>query len=63
MQRRGDEAILQAQSGAEALGKAKVAAGRKLGIRLWIMLRDEIDYYKFCRRGRQCGEGHAEKPD
>ena len=47
----------------KGLGKAKVAAGRKLGIRLWIMLRDEIDYYEFCRRGRQCGEGHAEKPD
>jgi hypothetical protein len=26
------------------LGKAKVAAARKLGIRLWIMLRDQIDY-------------------
>ena len=47
----------------KGLGKAKVAAGRKLGIRLWIMLRDEIDYYEFCRRGRQCGEAHAEKPD
>ncbi len=28
----------------KGLGKAKVAAGRKLGIRLWLMLRDQIDY-------------------
>ncbi len=33
------------------LGKARVAAARKLGIRLWIMLRDRIDYQEFCRRG------------
>ena len=46
----------------KGLGKATVAAGRKLGIRLWIMLRDEIDYDEFCRRGRQCGEAHAERP-
>ena len=26
------------------LGKARVAAARKLAIRLWIMLRDQIDY-------------------
>ena len=39
-----------------------MAAGRKLGIRLWIMLRDEIEYDEFCRRGRQCGEAHAERP-
>jgi transposase len=42
----------------KGLGKAKVAAARKLGIRLWIMLRDQIDYAEFCRRGqhqrRQC---------
>lgn len=30
--------------------KARVAAGRKLGIRLWIMLRDQISYDEFCRR-------------
>jgi transposase len=47
----------------KGLGKAKVAAARKLGIRLWIMLRDEVDYNEFCRRGRQCGEAHAERPD
>ena len=36
----------------KGLGKAKVAAARKLGIRLWIMLRDQIDYNEFCRRGQ-----------
>jgi transposase len=30
---------------------AKVAIARKLAIRLYIMLRDEIDYEEFCRRG------------
>jgi hypothetical protein len=35
----------------KGLGKAKAAAARKLGIRLWIMLRDQIDYQEFCRRG------------
>lgn len=47
----------------KGMGKAAVAAGRKLGVRLWIMLRDEIDYDEFCRRGRQCGEAHAERPE
>ena len=48
----------------KGLGKARVAVARKLGIRLWIMLRDEIDYQEFCRRGQMqpsgaaCG-GHA----
>ena len=32
---------------------AKVAATRKLLIRLFIMLRDEIDYSEFYRRGWQ----------
>jgi hypothetical protein len=32
------------------MGKARVAAARKLGIRLWIMMRDQIDYEEFCRR-------------
>ncbi len=42
----------------KGMGKARVAAARKLGIRLWIMMRDEIDYGEFCRRGklRQIGE-------
>jgi transposase len=36
----------------KGLGKARVAAARKLGIRLWIMLRDQTDYQEFCRRGQ-----------
>jgi hypothetical protein len=32
--------------------KAKVALARKLLVRLYIMLRDEIDYEEFRRRGR-----------
>lgn len=35
----------------KGVGKARVAAARKLGIRLWILLRDQIDYREFCRRG------------
>ena len=46
----------------KGLGKATVATGRKLGIRLWIMMRDEIDYDEFCRRTRQTREPHAEMP-
>ena len=37
----------------KGLGKTRVAVARKLGIRLWIMLRDEIDYQEFCRRGQK----------
>ena len=42
----------------KGMGKARIAAARKLGIRLWIMMRDQIDYEEFCRRGklRQKGE-------
>ena len=45
----------------KGLGKARVAAARKLGIRLWIMLRDRgSDYQEFCRRGqKQCGAACA----
>lgn len=46
----------------KGFGKAKVAAGRKLGIRLWIMLRDNINYEEFCRRARQTSDAHAEMP-
>jgi hypothetical protein len=28
----------------KGMGKARIAAARKLGIRLWIMMRDQIDY-------------------
>ena len=34
----------------KGLGKARAAVARKLGVRLWIMLRDQIDYQEFCRR-------------
>lgn len=34
---------------------AKVAGARKLIIRLYIMLRDQIDYQEFCRRGSHAG--------
>ena len=49
----------------KGMGKARMAAAHKLGIRLWIMLRDQIDYEEFCRRGkqRQCGEAHAGMPN
>jgi transposase len=49
----------------KGMGKARIAAAHKLGIRLWIMLRDQIDYEEFCRRGklRQCGEAHAGMPN
>jgi transposase len=48
----------------KGMGKTRVAAARKLGIRLWIMLRDQIDYQQFCRRGklRQEGEAHVGMP-
>jgi transposase len=47
----------------KGFAKAKCAAGRKLGIRLWIMLRDNIDYNEFCRRARQKRDAHAEMPE
>ena len=31
----------------KGLGKACVAVAQKLGTRIWIMLRDEIDYQEF----------------
>jgi transposase len=43
----------------KGLGKARVAVARKLGIRLWIMLRDEIDYHEFCRRRQMQQSGAA----
>ena len=43
----------------KGLGKARVAVARKLGIRLWIMLRDKIAYQEFCRRGQKQQSGAA----
>ncbi|MFN2452861.1 MAG: transposase [Pyrinomonadaceae bacterium] len=36
--------------------KAKVAVARKLLVRLFIMLRDEMDYAEFLRRGKRVEE-------
>ena len=50
----------------KGLGKARVAAARKLGIRLWIMLRDQIDYHEFSRRGQmqqRSGDACAGMPE
>lgn len=49
----------------KGMGKARIAAAHKLGIRLWIMLPDQIDDKEFCRRGQQrrCGEAHAGMPN
>ena len=50
----------------KGLGKARVAAARKLGIRLWIMMRDQIDCQEFCGRGKarqESGSVHARMPD
>src|ERR1700683_830138 len=49
----------------KGLGKARVAIARKLGIRMWIMLRDRIEYNEFCRRGQmqqKSGEAYAGMP-
>ncbi len=39
----------------KGVASAKIAVARKLAIRLYIMLRDQIDYAEFCRRGSQAG--------
>jgi hypothetical protein len=43
----------------KGLGKARAAVAHKLGIRMWIMLRDQIEYQEFCRRGQQQERGDA----
>ena len=50
----------------KGLGKARVAVARKLGIRLWILLRDQIAYNEFCHRGQKqqkSGDACAGMPD
>jgi hypothetical protein len=32
----------------KGLGRARVAVARKLGIRTWLTLRDQIEYDEFC---------------
>ncbi len=39
----------------KGVASAKVAVARKLAIPLYIMLRDQIDYAEFCRRGSHAG--------
>jgi len=39
--------------------KAKVALARKLLVRLYVMLRDRIDYDEFCRRGQLRRTAHV----
>jgi len=49
----------------KGLGKARAAVARKLGIRMWIMLRDRIEYHEFCRRGQMqqtSGDARAGMP-
>jgi len=40
--------------------RAKVAVARKLLVRAWIMLRDQIDYEEFLRRGVAVGSARTE---
>lgn len=50
----------------KGLGKARAAVARKLGIRMWIMLRDQIEYHEFCRRGQmqqRSGDARAGMPE
>ena len=50
----------------KGLGKARAAVARKLGIRMWIMLRDRIEYNEFCRRGQMqqtSGDARAGMPE
>jgi hypothetical protein len=50
----------------KGLGQARMALARKLGIRLWIMLRNEGDYHVFRRRGQKqqnSGAGAAGMPE
>jgi transposase len=42
--------------------KAKVALARKLLVRLYVMLRDHIDYEEFCRRGQTPPAGQLPAP-
>jgi len=50
----------------KGLRKARAAVARKLGIRMWIMLRDRIEYQEFCRRGQmqqRSGDACAGMPE
>jgi hypothetical protein len=49
----GVAALLPPQIGPERSGEGERGVARKLGIRLWIILRDQIEYHEFCRRGQK----------
>src|SRR5499427_9990225 len=50
--RSGVEALLSPQINSQMSGGVTCSGG-KLGIRLWIMLRDEINYQELCRGCKQ----------
>ena len=56
------ELLIAVKLAQKGFGKAKMAAGRKLGLRLGIMLRDNLNYQQFCRRARQTRDADAEMP-
>jgi hypothetical protein len=46
-----DQRFYRRKVAPKGFAKARVAAARRLGIRLRIMMRNQIDYAEFCRRG------------
>jgi hypothetical protein len=65
-QRRESLQRFYAQLQAQIDELAKVATARKLGIRLYIMLRDQIDYAEFFHSGlgrQKHGGAHAGMPE
>ena len=45
-------AMLDTEGGAERVREGQRCGRAEAGIRLWIMLRDQIDFSEFCRRGQ-----------
>src|SRR5262249_14365113 len=43
--------VYRRKLGQHGVANARVATARSLSIRLWMMLRDQITYDEFCRRG------------
>jgi hypothetical protein len=52
VEKSGVETLLSAHAEAERIGQSESQEPGKLGIRLWIMMRGQIDYEEFCRRGK-----------
>ena len=44
--------MLDTEGGAERVREGQRCGRAEAGIRLWIMLRDQIDFSEFCRRGQ-----------